>query len=355
MQRYPKVVVDLEKIEENTRLLVEKCKKSDMDVMGVTKVFCAFPEIAGAMVKGGISYIADSRITNLKKLKDYDVPKVLLRLPMQSEAEELVDLVDISLNSEIETIRIINESALKAGKVHKIILMMELGDLREGILPEDIKIVLDEVVKLENIKVAGLGVNLTCYGGVIPSENNLGELVELSKMIERDYGIKLEIISGGNSSSLYLIDEGKVPAGVNNLRLGEAIALGRETAYGERVAGANTDSYILQAEIIELKSKPSIPRGVIGMDAFGNKPQFEDRGIRKRAILAVGRQDMDPDGLIPKDPNVVVIGASSDHLIIDVQESANNYKVGDILSFELEYGALLKIMTSEYISKDFLT
>ena len=355
MQRYPKVVVDLEKIEENTRLLVEKCKKSDMDVMGVTKVFCAFPEIAGAMVKGGISYIADSRITNLKKLKDYNVPKVLLRLPMQSEAEELVDLVDISLNSEIETIRIINESALKAGKVHKIILMMELGDLREGILPEDIKIVLDEVVKLENIKVTGLGVNLTCYGGVIPSENNLGELVELSKMIERDYGIKLEIISGGNSSSLYLIDEGKVPTGVNNLRLGEAIALGRETAYGERVAGANTDSYILQAEIIELKSKPSIPRGVIGMDAFGNKPQFEDRGIRKRAILAVGRQDIDPDGLIPKDPNIVVIGASSDHLIIDVQESTNDYKVGDILSFELEYGALLKIMTSEYISKDFLT
>ena len=355
MQRYPKVVVDLEKIEENTRLLVEKCKKSDMDVMGVTKVFCAFPEIAGAMVKGGISYIADSRITNLKKLKDYNVPKVLLRLPMQSEAEELVDLVDISLNSEIETIRIINESALKAGKVHKIILMMELGDLREGILPEDIKKVLDEVVKLENIKVTGLGVNLTCYGGVIPSENNLGELVELSKMIERDYGIKLEIISGGNSSSLYLIDEGKVPTGVNNLRLGEAIALGRETAYGERVAGANTDSYILQAEIIELKSKPSIPRGVIGMDAFGNKPQFEDRGIRKRAILAVGRQDIDPDGLIPKDPNIVVIGASSDHLIIDVQESTNDYKVGDILSFELEYGALLKIMTSEYISKDFLT
>jgi len=355
LQRYPKVVVDLEKIEENTRLLVEKCKKSDMDVMGVTKVFCAFPEIAGAMVKGGISYIADSRITNLKKLKDYNVPKVLLRLPMQSEAEELVDLVDISLNSEIETIRIINESALKAGKVHKIILMMELGDLREGILPEDIKKVLDEVVKLENIKVTGLGVNLTCYGGVIPSENNLGELVELSKMIERDYGIKLEIISGGNSSSLYLIDEGKVPTGVNNLRLGEAIALGRETAYGERVAGANTDSYILQAEIIELKSKPSIPRGVIGMDAFGNKPQFEDRGIRKRAILAVGRQDMDPDGLIPKDPNIVVIGASSDHLIIDVQESTNDYKVGDILSFELEYGALLKIMTSEYISKDFLT
>jgi len=355
LQRYPKVVVDLEKIEENTRLLVEKCKKSDMDVMGVTKVFCAFPEIAGAMVKGGISYIADSRITNLKKLKDYNVPKVLLRLPMQSEAEELVDLVDISLNSEIETIRIINESALKAGKVHKIILMMELGDLREGILPEDIKKVLDEVVKLENIKVTGLGVNLTCYGGVIPSENNLGELVELSKMIERDYGIDLEIISGGNSSSLYLIDEGKVPTGVNNLRLGEAIALGRETAYGERVAGANTDSYILQAEIIELKSKPSIPRGVIGMDAFGNKPQFEDRGIRKRAILAVGRQDMDPDGLIPKDPNIVVIGASSDHLIIDVQESTNDYKVGDILSFELEYGALLKIMTSEYISKDFLT
>lgn len=354
MNRYPRVIIDLHKVEMNTKLLVEKCSSNNLSIMGVTKAFCAEPRVVEAMVRGGISYIADSRIDNIKKVAEYEVPKVLLRLPMKSEIEDLVRMVDISLNSEIETIRAIDVAAGKLERVHKIILMVELGDLREGILPEDLRTVVDEVVKLDNIRLAGVGVNLTCYGGVIPSEDNLGELLKLAEVIKKEYGINLEIISGGNSSSLYLIDEGRMPEGINNLRLGEAILLGRETAYGERVEGASSDSYVLEAEIIELKSKPSIPTGEIGMDAFGNKPQFEDRGVRRRAILAVGRQDIDPDGLIPRDPNITVIGASSDHLIMDVEESENNYEIGDILSFDLEYGALLKAMTSNYIGKDFI-
>jgi len=354
LHKYPRVVIDLHKVEKNTKLMVEKCSSSNLSVMGVTKAFCAEPEVVGAMVRGGISYIADSRIDNIKKLTRYEVPKVLLRLPMKSEIDELVEIVDISLNSELETIKAIDVAAGKLGRVHKIILMAELGDLREGILPEDMRMIVDEVVKLENIVIAGVGVNLTCYGGVIPSEDNLGELLKLAEIIKKEYGIKLEIISGGNSSSLYLVDEGRMPEGINNLRLGEAIILGRETAYGEIVEGAETDTYVLQAEIIELKRKPSIPTGEIGMDAFGNKPKFEDRGVRARAILAVGRQDIDPDGLISRDPNITVIGASSDHLIMDVEESENEYKIGDILSFDLEYGALLKAMTSNYIGKDFV-
>lgn len=354
LHSYPRVTIDLNKIQSNTETLVKKCKKNNISIMGVSKIFCGQPRIVGAMVEGGVSYIADSRIKNLKKLKDYKIPKVLLRLPMKSELKDLIDVVDISLNSEIGTIMSINRLAGEQGKTHKIILMVELGDLREGILPEDVKEVLDQIVKLKNIELVGIGVNLTCYGGVIPQEDNLGELLKISEKIKKEYSISLEILSGGNSSSLYLLDEHRMPSGINNLRLGEAIALGRETAYGERIDGTNSDACVLQAEIIEVKEKPSIPKGEIGMDAFGNKPQFEDRGVRKRAILAVGRQDVEPDGLIPRDPNISVIGASSDHLIIDVEDSKISYKVGDILSFDLEYGALLSVMTSEYVTKDFI-
>lgn len=353
LQSYPRVTIDLTKIQNNTKILVEKCKENNISVMGVSKIFCGEPEVIGAMVDGGISYIADSRIKNLKKLVEYSIPKVLLRLPMQSELKDLVEVVDISLNSEIETIVSIDNVAKELGKVHKIILMIELGDLREGILPKDVKTVLDQVIKLNNIKLAGVGVNLTCYGGVIPEERNLGELLKISEKIKKEYSISLEILSGGNSSSLYLLDDSRIPKGINNLRLGEAIALGRETAYGEKIKGTSSDACVLQAEVIEIKEKPSIPTGEIGMDAFGNKPQFEDKGVRKRAILAIGRQDMDPEGLIPRDPNIAVIGASSDHLIMDVEDSEFSYKVGDVLSFDLEYGALLNIMTSEYVTKDF--
>ncbi len=351
---YPRVVVDLSKVKENTKLLVEKCSRDNISVMGVTKVFCAYPEITKAMIDGGISYIADSRIENLEKAKDFKIPKVLLRLPMRSQIDRVVKGVDISCNSEIGVIREVGLRAKTLGVVHKIILMVELGDLREGIIPKDLEKAVEEILTIEGIKIAGLGVNLTCYGGIIPDERNLGELVELADLLKEKYKLEIEIISGGNSSSLYLLDKERLPKGINNLRLGEAIALGRETAYGDPIEGTNDDTYILEAEIIELKEKNSIPTGEIGMDAFGNKPQFEDRGVRKRAILAIGRQDIDPDGLIATDKNIFILGASSDHLIMDVHESDISYKVGDIIRFKLEYGALLKVMTSSYVEKEFV-
>ncbi|WP_342455658.1 hypothetical protein [Caloramator sp. Dgby_cultured_2] len=169
--------------------------------------------------------------------------------------------------------------------------------------------------------------------------------------MQEKYNLDLEIISGGNSSSLYLLLENRLPKGINNLRFGEALLLGRETAFGNFVDGLHKDVFILRAEIIELKEKPSVPIGNIGMDAFGQKPHFEDKGIMKRAIVAMGRQDIDPSGLIPLDQDISIVGASSDHTILDVTHSKREYKVGDTVEFVMEYGALLRAMTSEYVKR----
>lgn len=348
---YPRILVDLEKITQNTKIVADVLKTKEINMMGVTKVFCAHPEIAQAEIDGGIKYLADSRIENLMRLKSLDAPKVLLRLPMISQADEVVQYADISLNSELETIKALNIAAMARKEHHKIILMIDLGDLREGILPVDVNETVKAIIDMPNIVLHGIGVNLTCYGGVIPSEKNLGQLVEIAKSIETKYNLNLEIISGGNSSSYYLLPNEKLPEGINNLRMGEILVLGRETAYGDLVEGMHDDAFIFQAEIIELKEKNSIPTGDIGMDAFGNVPTFEDKGIRKRAILAVGVQDILPDKIIPLDDKIDLLGASSDHMMWDVTESDNTYSVGDILSFKLEYGALLSLFTSEYIEK----
>lgn len=353
MNIYPRVEINLDKVRNNTKLLVNKCIDNGIEVMGVTKIFCGHPQVVEAMIDGGINYIADSRVANLCKINT-TIPKVLLRLPMKSEALKIVKNVDISLNSELDTIMTLDDIARSLNKVHCIILMVELGDLREGVLPENIVETVNYILNLKNIKLIGLGVNLTCYGGVIPSRSNLNQLVQCAEVIEEKFNIKLEIISGGNSSSLFLLEEENIPSRINNLRLGEAISLGRESAFGEHVEGTSNDACILKAEIIELKEKPSIPRGEIGMDAFGNKPIFEDRGVRKRAILAIGRQDVDPDGLRCLDRNAFVLGASSDHLIMDLHECKTKYKVGDTLEFYVDYSALLKIMTSEYVYKKFM-
>ncbi len=348
---YPALIIDTKKVESNTRLLVEKCNKYNIHVAGVTKVYCAIPEVAMAEVKGGAYMLADSRVENLKKLKNINVPKMLLRIPMLSQIEEVIEYVDISLNSEIDVIKALSQKALEKNKVHKVIMMVDLGDLREGVWNSNAVDFAGEIMGLKGIELIGIGTNLTCYGAVIPSAENIGLLVSIAEKIEEKYKINLKIISGGNSSSLHLLDKGEMPKRVNQLRLGEAIVLGNETAYSQRIENTYDNAFILSAEIIELKEKQSIPIGEIGVDAFGQKPSYIDRGIRNRAILGIGRQDINLDGVKPIDTDIIILGASSDHLIIDITDCKKTYKLGDVIKFTLTYGALMSAATSEYVYK----
>ncbi|ABY94701.1 ornithine racemase Orr [Thermoanaerobacter brockii subsp. lactiethylicus] len=348
---YPLLRINLVKLRENTQTIVNLCEKKNIKVVGVTKVFCAIPEVAQTMVKGGVEILGDSRIKNLKKLQHIPVPKMLLRIPMKSEVEEVIKYADISLNSEIDTIKSLSEEAKKQRKIHEIILMVDLGDLREGVLKEDVIPIVEQIVKLEGIRLRGIGTNLTCYGSVIPTPDILEELVEIKNSINKKFNLNLDIVSGGNSSSLYLVQNGLIPREITQLRIGEAIVLGRETAFGDRIPHTYDDVFTLEAQIVELKEKPSYPRGILGMDAFGERQVYVDRGIMKRAILAIGRQDVNMNDLIPIDSSIELIGSSSDHLIVNVTNSTYPYKVGDIIKFKLRYGGILSCSTSEYVEK----
>lgn len=348
---YPKIKVNLDKIKQNVLTLVELCRENGIEVAGVTKVFCANPEIAEIYIRGGVSFLADSRIQNLKKLDHIDIKKMMLRLPMISEAEDVVRYADISLNSEIDTLRELSKKSLEQKRVHEIILMVDLGDLREGYFKEDeLMNAVEEVILLEGLELVGLGTNMTCYGAIIPKTENLDRLMELKEKIERRYSVNLDIISGGNSSSIYLLEEENIH--INNLRLGESLVLGKETSYGEQIEGTTDDAFTLEVEVIETKEKPSIPIGEIGRDAFGKTPTFTDRGIRKRTICAIGQQDIDLDGMTPIDESIKILGASSDHLILDTTDSKWDYAIGDIIKFKLSYGGILRAMTSSYVDKD---
>lgn len=348
---YPCVDINLNKITHNAHVIVSMCSGYGIEVMGVSKVFCAKIPIVKAMLKGGVMAIGDSRIENLKRINDIDCTKILLRIPMESNVDDVVKYCDVSLNSEIETIRSLSKVAQKHNKLHSIILMIDEGDLREGILEQDAIDIVKQISKLDNIKLIGIGTNLTCYGGIIPDKNNLGKLILLKEEILKNLNINIPIISGGNSSSLYMVIDGTIVDGINNLRIGEAIVLGRETAFGRDVPGCYNDCFILRGEIIEIKNKPSVPTGNIGMDAFGKIPHFEDKGLMKRAIVAIGRQDVKVDGLISMDEKIGILGASSDHLILNVTDSNFEYKVGDIIDFRMDYGCLLATMTSPYVKK----
>jgi len=350
-KKYPCVEVDLKKLTHNVKTILVMCKKKHIDVAAVTKVYCAEMPIVEAILEAGVTQVADSRILNLKKLKDLNCKKMLLRIPMISEASEVVKYSDCSLNSEIDTIVSLSKVAKESNKIHNIILMVDLGDLREGVLVDDVVSIVSKIVKLDNIKLIGIGTNVTCYGGIIPDSENLGKLINLKLEIEKTFDLKLSVISGGNSSSLYMVINDTIPKEINQLRIGEAIVLGRETSFGKPVPNCYDNAFILRGEIVEIKSKPTVPTGTIGMDAFGNRPSFEDKGIRKRAIVAIGRQDIRVEGLTPLDNDISIFGASSDHLILDVTDSKKQLIVGSIVEFKIDYGCLLATMTSPYIEK----
>lgn len=356
---YPRLTIDLKKLEENLDAVSRITKRQDgFTLMIVTKGLCADAEMVKMVLKHPeVDFLADSRIQNIKTYSGLGKETALLRLPMTSEIHDVVKYVDLSFNSELDTIKLLDEEAKRQGKIHKILLMIDLGDLREGIFYEDEEEIFSAVeacLKLQNIRFYGVGVNLTCYGAVIPKPDNLSILVEIARKIEKKFNLRLEMVSGGNSSSIYLAEKNELPEGVNNLRLGEAFLLGNDTAYGTKLPGTGSDTLILEAQIIELKSKRSLPIGEIGVDAFGQKPYYEDRGIIKRAILAIGKQDTDPDSMKPVDEKIDILGASSDHLILDVSRSDTDYKVGDVIKFQVGYSAMLKCTTSKYVERNYI-
>ncbi len=355
---YPRLIIDLKKLRHNARTLCSTAQAQGVaELAFVTKVFCADEKMVRALQDTPCRYLADSRIENLARYPESNKLRILLRLPMISQADDVVRYSDISFNSELATLQALGKAAQAQEKQHKVVLMIDLGDLREGVFFKNTEQILHLAKFVENepnLVLFGVAFNVTCYGSVLPTQENVGQFLAIAQQIENALGRKLEFISGGNSSSVPLfLQEQHSFSRINNLRLGESLVLGRETAYGQDLPNMHQDVVTLEAEIVELQEKPSYPIGEIGVNAFGERMQYMDIGIRARAIAAIGRQDMDCDGLIPLNPGVRVVGASSDHLILDVTEREKMH-VGSIVRFALNYGGMLRGFTSAYLNKQYI-
>jgi predicted amino acid racemase len=347
------VSIDLDAIEHNARSIAGLCARHGMELIGVTKGTCGHPEVARAMLAGGVAAIGESRLENIRRLRAAGVPAPfwLLRIPPLSEADEVVALADVSLNSELAVLERLSRAALRRGQAHEVVLMVDLGDLREGIWPDDLPGFARSAAALAGVRIVGLGTNLTCFGGIAPSGDNMRRLVAHARDIERTLGLGLRFVSGANSSGLELIAAGGMPREVNHARIGEAILLGRETLHRKPWPGTRQDAFQLRAEVLEVKEKPSLPGGERAEDAFGRVPAPEAPGMRVRAIVNVGREDIAPEGIAPLDSRLKVLGASSDYLVLDATAAAGALRVGDELAFSLNYAALLAAMTSQYVEK----
>ena len=346
----PRVEINLDKIWHNARTLVQRLAVRGISVTGVTKATLGSYEIAGTLLEAGVDTLGDSRIENIETMRHAGVPAsmTLIRSPMLSQASRVVKYTDVSFNTELQVISKLSDCAQKAKRTHGVVLMVELGDLREGIMPDDLENAVRETLRLPGIALKGIGTNLACRSGVSPDAKNMAELSTIADSIEAEFGLRLEIVSGGNSANLPWAISGADTGRINDLRLGESILLGREPLHRQPIDGLHTDAITLIAEVIESKVKPSQPWGKIAQTAFGANSPARKQGQISQTILAIGRQDTDQSGLGPP-LDIEILGASSDHLIVD--SGVNRLSVGDEMTFQLNYSALIRVMTSPFVAK----
>lgn len=350
--QYPHVEIDLGKLKENLAALQERCQASSIEITGIVKGFSALPPAVKAYEEVGMHSVGSSRMDQLRRLREAGITAqlMLIRIPMPCEVEEVVRWSDISLESEIAVLRALNQAAERAGKRHKVILMVDLGDLREGFWDRDelVSAALEVEREMPHLELLGLGTNLGCYGSVQATPEKMEELVAAAEQVEQAIGRRLDILSGGASSSLHMVLDGTMPPRINHLRVGEGILLG--SIWGCNMEFMHKDIFTLRAQVIESKVKPSHPVGALSVDAFGRTRTYVDRGHRHRCLLAMGRVDYgECDDLVPREAGIKVLGASSDHTILDVEDGVRPFAVGDVIEFDLCYATMVYLTGSRSV------
>jgi predicted amino acid racemase len=323
----------------------------------VTKVLCGHEDSLRSLRLLGVRSMGESRLENIRTIEriSSDFEAWYLRVPGPSTIEEVVRLAHVSLNSEIDTIRDLNIEAERQDKVHHIIIMIELGDLREGILPGSLMKFYERVFQLPNINVLGIGANLGCLAGAVPTVDQFMQLVLYRELLELKFEQKLPMISAGSTASLPLVLDGQLPKGINHFRIGEAVFLGTDLIAGGTLPGYRDDVVLLKAEIAEMKEKGLVPLGeTTSMTPFLNEVDDDSTPGQRgyRALVGVGHLDTDISGLTPVDPNHRIAGASSDITVVNLGEETGGLTVGDTIEFRLDYSALLRLMSGKYIAKE---
>ena len=351
------ITLDRKKLEHNFNFLNQLFKDRHIEWGIVSKILCGNKMFIQELLNLGVKEIHDSRISNLKVVKELDktIQTVYIKPPPKRSINAIIRYADVSLNTEIDTIRLLSDAAKKQGKTHKIIIMIEMGDLREGVMGEYLLDFYGEIFKLPNIEVVGIGTNLNCLYGVMPSQDKLIQLSLYEQLIEAKFNRKIPYVSGGTSVTIPLLLKNLRPTGVNHFRVGEALYFGNDLFTNKKIKGMKDDVFKLSAEIIELTEKPITPIGELGENPSGDtydKTDMADLGkTTLRAILDIGLLDVSPEYLIPDNKSLRIDEASSDMLIVDCGKSKKKYKVGDLMKFKLKYMGALRLLNSDYIDK----
>lgn len=350
------LTLNASKLKYNYEYLKHTFDRTGMNWSVVTKLLCGNRDYIDLIARLGVTQCCDSRISNLAYIKKQfpHMETIFIKPPANRNVQDIVRYADISFNTSLRTIKALSNAAVRLDKTHKVILVVELGELREGITQEELEKLFEQASVLPNIEIIGLGANLTCMSGILPSSENLGVLVNYKKLLEQKFNVTLQVVSGGASVTIPLMEKKQLPEGVNHFRVGETLFFGTDVYHNAAMDNLHQDVFTLEAEIIELKKKPTVPYGDFGYNLTGQKrmPAIEASPSQTyRAIVDFGLLDIDARHVSPKDSCMNIVGASSDMTVLDVGANTKGYQVGDRIRFSLDYMGVLGAMNSKYIDK----
>jgi predicted amino acid racemase len=350
------ITLDTKKLKKNYDYLEELLSQNGITWAVVSKMLCGNKHYLEEVINLGVKQLCDSRVSNLKMIKSISdqVETVYIKPPPKHAIEKIVKYADISFNTEKDTIERLSQEAQKQGKTHKIIIMIEMGELREGVLQEDFLDFYDSVFNFQNIEVVGIGTNLTCMYGILPSHDKLVQLCLYEQLLEAKFNKEIQYVSGGASVTIPLIFQGLLPKGINHFRIGETFFLGTDVYNNVTFGQMENDAFQLYAEIIELTKKRMTPIGELGKNLLGETVIFDEAdqsATSYRALIDLGLLDIDENHIKLKNKNLKIVGASSDMLVVDLGKNDENYQVGSQLEFQMDYMGVLRIMNSKYIDK----
>ncbi|MHC5352755.1 alanine racemase [Myroides sp. LJL115] len=350
------ITLNTAKLKHNFNYLDHLFQTHHIQWSVVSKLLCGNELFLKELLKLNPKQLCDSRVSNLKMIKELNpkVETIYIKPVPKSSIEEIVTYADISFNTELHTIALLSQEAKRQNKIHKIVIMVELGELREGVLTEELLDFYQEVFLLPNIKIVGLGTNLTCMYGVLPNKDKLIQLSLYKQLIELKFNKKIDYLSGGASVTIPLIHGQTLPKSINHFRIGESLFMGTNAYDNSDFEKMQQHVFTLHAQVIELTEKPMMPQGEMGLNMNGEKPELDPKwqsSINYRAIIDMGLLDIEPDHITTIDPSIEVVGASSDMIVIDLKDNPNSIKVGDFIAFKMDYMGILRSMSSDYIEK----
>lgn len=362
------LVIQTKKIQDNIKYLSEYFDTHNIAWSLVTKVFSGDKEFLKEVLTDDviekINSIGDSRLTSLKNLKEVNpnMKTIYIKPPAKIYANEVIKYADISLNSSFDTIQALNEAAKKVNIVHKIIIMVELGELREGVKRTELMSFYEKVFQFSNIEVIGIGSNLGCMYGIEPSYDKLLQLSLYEELISAKFNRDLKYVSGGTSITLPLIENDTIPKDINHFRVGEAAFFGISPLDNQQFKSLFTDTFEFKANIIELEEKKIVPDGVISDGNVGHSANFNEEDVSEtstKAILDFGLLDVEKAYIEAIDENIKFVGITSDMLVIDIgnnktEDGKKKYSIGDKIQFKPNYMAVSRLLNSKFIEKKFV-